>query len=172
MPNEQMPQTYAQAIFEQATGDWLAPLRRANECLEPAQVEALDNPASAFAKKQELLNKTLPSDLPQEVRNFVSLLVSKNQVHLLPHIIAEFDRYAQRGPVRDLALVTSAVPLTDAERRAIEDKMRARFGRDTDFDYAVNPEILGGVIVRKGDQVIDGSVAAKLNALRGKLTQA
>lgn len=170
MANEQMPQTYAQAIFEQATGDWLAPLRRVQECLEPAQVEALDNPASPFAKKQELLQQALPAELPQEVRNFVSLLASKNQVHLLPHVIAEFDRYAQRGPVRDIAQVTSAVPLTDGERRSIEDKMRARFGRDTDFDYVVNPEILGGVIVRKGDQVIDGSVAAKLAALRGKLT--
>lgn len=170
MANEQMPQTYAQAIFDQATGDWLAPLRQVQDCLGPTDVEALDNPAGPFAKKQELMQRCLPTGLPTEVRNLVSLLASKNEVHLLPSIIAEFDRYRQRGPARDLAQITSAVPLTDGERRTLEDKMRARFGKDTDFDYVVNPEILGGVVVRKGDQVIDGSVAAKLAALRGKLT--
>jgi F-type H+-transporting ATPase subunit delta len=167
--NEQMPLTYAQAIFDQATGDWVAPLKHVSESFKPGEVEQLDQPGLAFARKQEIIQKVLPANAPAEVRNFLSLLASKNEMHLLPHVLAEFDRYSQRGAARPLAKVTSAVPLTDAEKATIEGKMRARFGAETDFQYVVDPSILGGVIVRMGDQVIDGSVSAKLAALREKL---
>ncbi len=169
MANEALPQTYAQAIFEQATEDWLTPLKYVSECIKPAEIETLDQPGLAFSKKQELLQHILPSNAPNEVRNFLALLASKNEMHLLPHILAEFDRYTQRSPLRPLAKVTSAVALTDKEKHAIEGKMRARFGQGTDFQYFVDKSILGGVIVRMGDQVIDGSVSAKLAALREKL---
>lgn len=171
MANDQMSQTYAQVIFERATGDRLALLQEVQQHLNPADIAALDDPATAFARKEELLRQKLPSNAADEVRNLLKTLASKNEVHLLPGIIAEFDRYAQVGPARPHAQVTSAVALTDGERRSIESKMRARFGPETDFNYVVDPGILGGVIIRKGDQVIDGSVAAKLAALRTKLTQ-
>jgi F-type H+-transporting ATPase subunit delta len=167
--NEQLPQTYAQAIFEQATADWLLPLKNIAECIKPADVERLDQPGLAFAQKQEILSKIVPADSSKEVVNFLALLASRNEVHLLPNIIAEFDRYAQRGGERDTARITSAIAMTDAEKRQLEDKLRGHFGQQTDFQYSVDPGILGGVIVRLGDKVIDGSVSGKLAALREKL---
>ena len=169
MANEQLPQTYAQAIFEQATADWLLPLKNLAECIKPADVERLDQPGLAFAQKQEILNKITPSDTSKEVKNLLALLASRNEMHLLPSILAEFDRYSQRGGGRDMARVTSAIALSDADKRQLEDKLRRRFGQDTDFQYAVDPGILGGVIVRLGDKVIDGSVSGKLAALKEKL---
>lgn len=169
MANERLPQTYAQAIFEQATAAWLTPLKGIAASLPPSAVEELDNADRAFSKKQELLRRVVPANTAPEVQNFLSLLASKNEVHLLPQVIAEFDRYAQRGAVRPLAKVTSAVALTDAENRALEEKMRPHFGPETDFEYVIDESILGGVIVRVGDKVIDGSVAGKLAALREKL---
>jgi len=65
--------------------------------------------------------------------------------------------------------VTSAVPLIETEKSALEAKLRAQFGDDLACDYAVNPAILGGVTVRIGDKVIDGSVAGKLAELKEKL---
>ena len=169
MANEQSPQTYAQALFEQATADWLTPLKSAAECLKPAEIESLDQPRLEFSKKQEILQRALPANTPAEVKNFLFLLASKENVHLLPSIIAEFDRYSQRGPLRPIAKVTSAVPLTADEKRALESKLRARYGQESEFQYVVDPAILGGVIVRLGDKVIDGSVSGKLAALREKL---
>jgi F-type H+-transporting ATPase subunit delta len=167
--NEQLPQTYAQAIFEQATLSWLLPLKEFAKCIEPADMEALDRPGTPFSKKQEILARAMPSNATNEVRNFLSLIASRSEMYLLPNIIQALERMAQHGPLRAIATVTSAIALTDAEKKALEDKMRRRFGQDLAFVYEVDPSILGGVVVRIGDKVIDGSVSGRLAALREKL---
>jgi F-type H+-transporting ATPase subunit delta len=65
--------------------------------------------------------------------------------------------------------VTSAVPLTEAERAALRAKLVDRFGTELEFQFEVDPELIGGVRLRVGDQVIDGSVAGRLAALRDRL---
>ncbi len=169
MADEQLPQTYAQAIFEQATQSWLLPLKEFVKCIEPADLEALDRPGLPFAKKQEIMARAMPSNATNEIKNFLSLLASKGEMYMLPTIIQALERISQRGPLRSIANVTSAVALTDDEKKDLEDKMRRRFGQDLDFVYEVDPSILGGVVVRIGDKVIDGSVSGKLAALREKL---
>ncbi len=169
MANEQLPQTYAQAIFEQATQDWLLPLKEFIKCTEPSELEMLDRAGVPFARKQDILSHAIPSNASTEVRNFLSLLASKNEVSILPSIIQALERMSQHGPARSIATVTSAVPLTDIEKRRIEEKIRLRFGQETDFAYDIDKSILGGVVVRVGDKVIDGSVSGKLAALREKL---
>ncbi len=169
MANEQLPQTYAQAIFEQATQGWLLPLKEFVKCIEPAEMEALDRPGMPLSKKQEVLARAMPSNATNEVRNFLTLLASKSEVYLLPNVIQALERISQRGPLGSIAMVTSAVVLTDAEKKTLEDNMRRRFGQDLDFIYEVDSSILGGVVVRIGDKVIDGSVSGRLAALREKL---
>jgi F-type H+-transporting ATPase subunit delta len=68
------------------------------------------------------------------------------------------------------AVVTSAVPLTDAERSAIESRLYAAHGDDLPITFQVEPAILGGVTVRIGDRFVDGSVANKLGQLRTGMT--
>lgn len=169
MANERLAQVYAQALFEEAVASWLTPLKNVAASLKPSDVEQLDSLALPFSKKQELLSRLQPSAASAQLHNFLSLLASKDEMHLLPQVIAEFDRYVRRGPLHPAAKVTSAVELTEAEKRALEDKMCAQFGTETDFEYVVDPTILGGVVVRVGDKVIDGSVAGKLAALKERL---
>jgi F-type H+-transporting ATPase subunit delta len=78
----------------------------------------------------------------------------------------------ERGAAESAALegeVTSAVPLTDAERQTLEARLRARYGAELPVRFKVDPTILGGLVVRVGDQMVDGSLAAKLNQLRQAL---
>lgn len=170
MANERLAQTYAQAIFDQAMANWLTPLKAIAASLAHSHVtEQLDNASLDFSKKQELVRAHLPPNTPAEAQNLVSLLASKNHVHLLPEVIAEFERYAQRTATGERVTVTSAVPLIATEKNALETKLRAQFGNDLICEYIVNAEILGGMIVRVGDKVIDGSVAGKLAGLKEKL---
>jgi F-type H+-transporting ATPase subunit delta len=171
MAEDQLVHAYAQAIFEQAVGRWRKALSAVSGNLEKAQdsLTRLDNPAEDLQRKKELVNRMLPAEADGEVRNFVYLLASRGQVHLLPEVLAEFDRYASRGPVLEAARVASAVELTDAERAQLERKVRAQYGENLDFEYRVDKSLLGGVVVRIGDKVIDGSVAGKLAAMRQKL---
>ena len=74
-----------------------------------------------------------------------------------------------RGGDQDRALVTSAVALTPDERRALEQKLRARFGQEVSFEYRVDPALLGGIVAKVGDKIIDGSLASRLNAMHEML---
>lgn len=68
-----------------------------------------------------------------------------------------------------LAEVTSALPLTKEEQEAIKKNVLSKIGKDTKVDFNVDPQILGGLVVRVGDKVIDGSVAGQLEGLRKTL---
>lgn len=170
MAHERLVQTYAQAAYEQALANWLTPLKAIAAALARTGIaEQLDDTTVDFAKKQELLRPLFDANTPTKVQNLVYLLASKNHVHLLPRIIAEFERYAQRKTLGTRARVTSAVPLLDNEKSALEAKLRAQFGDDLIFDYTVDPAIIGGIIVRVGDKVMDGSVAGKFAEMRERL---
>ncbi len=169
MPNEQQPQTYAQALVEQATEGWMAPLKQVAAVLASGDFGSLDDPALPFSKKQAIIAGLVPVGGAPQVTNFLFLLASRNEMHLLPQVIDEFDHYAQRGSSRPIAQVTSAVPLTDSEKVALEERLLPRFGDELDMSYGIDPAILGGVVIRVGDKVIDGSVAGKLAALRDTL---
>jgi F-type H+-transporting ATPase subunit delta len=67
--------------------------------------------------------------------------------------------------------IASAVPLTKEEQAALRDKLQARFSQPLDLRFEVEPSLLGGVRVRVGDEVIDGSVKSKLDALAQSLGQ-
>ena len=170
MANERPSEIYAQAVFEKAVASWLEPLNViAASLADSGLIDKLDEPGIPFSKKQEMLQPVFPADAGTEVRNFLFLLASKNEVNLLPEIVKEFDRYVRRTEVVEAAKITSAVPLLDAEKQALETKLRKQFGGDIIFDYGIDPTLLGGVVVRAGDKVIDGSVSGKLAALREKL---
>ena len=65
--------------------------------------------------------------------------------------------------------VVSAIALTDEQRKSLDAKLEAQYGVNLSFSYRVDPAILGGLIVRVGDKLIDGSVASKLAAMKQTL---
>ena len=65
--------------------------------------------------------------------------------------------------------MVSAIALADEQRRALVAKLEAQYGRNLVYSYRVDPAILGGLIVRVGDKLIDGSVASKLAAMKQAL---
>ncbi len=66
----------------------------------------------------------------------------------------------------DSAMVTSALPLTDAEKSTVQQDVLAKLGKGAQVTYSVDPSILGGLVIRVGDKLVDGSVAGQLESLR------
>ena len=95
--------------------------------------------------------------------------MDKGQLDLLSDLIVAYLHVVKRGPEVAMAYVTSAVALTPDERRQLQEKLRRRFGASLEFDYTVDATLLGGLRVRVGDTFIDGSVAGRLEYLRGQL---
>ncbi len=171
MRKDTLTQSYAQAAYEAATDVWLRTLAAINAALEedPKLLARLRDPGLDLQKKQELASQIVPAGTPQEIHNFVSVLLSRNDIGLLPDIIEQFRRLATHGPTAQLVKVTSAVALTDKEKKALAKRLSEQYGANLEFEYQVDPALLGGLVVRVGDRVIDASVAGKLQALKEQL---
>jgi F-type H+-transporting ATPase subunit delta len=166
------PQDYAAAIYDLAFEPWLRQLGSVQRALrrDAALRTAVDDPGRSTQDKLALLSQAIPEGLAADARKFLGTLLEAGQLNQLDAIVVEFDRLVRRRPERTLVRVTSAVPLTEAEKEAMRAKLTERFGSELEFQFEVDASVIGGVYLRVGDQVIDGTVAGKLAALRDRLT--
>ena len=98
-------------------------------------------------------------------KNFLSVLAHNHRLAQLPAIIRAFRALAAQHRGETTAEVASAHPLTDDQVDALKQQLRQRVGRDVNVDLTVDPELLGGLVVRIGSQRIDSSIRTRLNAL-------
>jgi len=169
MAKKRTAHAYAQALLALAVEPWLKGLRLANRRLRDGHLlEQLQDPGLSPDQKKQLLAPALTGIAPQ-VAAFVYALADDGDVNKLDTIADEFETLAARRSQYLLAHVRSAVPLTDSERKQLEERLTRRFGDNLEAEYEVDPSLLGGVVVRVGDEVIDGSLAGKLSALRERL---
>jgi F-type H+-transporting ATPase subunit delta len=98
-------------------------------------------------------------------KNFLGVLAENRRLGELPAIIRAFRQLASRYRGETTAEVTSAHPLSDEQVDALKQQLRTRVGRDVSIDLSVDPQILGGLVVRIGSQMIDSSIRTRLNAL-------
>jgi F-type H+-transporting ATPase subunit delta len=99
--------------------------------------------------------------------NFVRLVTVKRRLFFIRQMIADYRKLydASRGVTR--AEVTSALALSDANLAALKDQLKgASGGREVDLDVKVDPSIIGGLIVKLGSRMVDGSLKTKLSAIR------
>lgn len=97
--------------------------------------------------------------------NFLGVLADNGRLRELKPVIKTFRQLAARERGETTAEVTSARPLDDEQIVKLKSNLKARLGRDVAIDARVDPEILGGIIIRHGSQMIDASIRTKLNTL-------
>lgn len=166
---------YAQALFslgkERDTLDaWQGDLALLTSIVQDDRIATyLNNPSVTTDKKLTTLESVLGSDVQPETRNLAKMLIERHRMILLPEIREIFDDElrAERGIA--VATVTTAERLSDPERDLVREKLEALTGKQVELEMQIDPEIIGGIIVRIGDQVIDGSVRNKLEKMRSRL---
>jgi F-type H+-transporting ATPase subunit delta len=168
------PRRYADAAFEIALRDntvesWRRELDQAALTLEERGLEAvLANPAIALDQRLDAAGQVF-GRLSRPVTNLILLLVRRGRIEQLPRVAAEFRRLDDRRNGLTHATATSAAPLGADEIRAITARLEAMTGDRIALETAVDPDLLGGVVVRVGDRLIDGSVRGRLERLRNQL---
>ena len=105
------------------------------------------------------------SNLDPITSNFLGVLAQNRRLGQLPNVIRAFNLLAAQHRGETTAEVVSARPLDDGQVAALKDNLKARIGRDVAVDLSVDPAILGGLVVKVGSQMIDGSIRTKLNNL-------
>jgi F-type H+-transporting ATPase subunit delta len=130
--------------------------------------EALASPAVPGDAKRRLVDAVWREGSPL-LRRLLSLLVERGRMGLLPALAAAYGELwnAARGVMP--AEATSAVALTDEQHAQVERALGRATGRDVELKASVDPEVLGGLLVRVGGIVYDGTVRGRLRALRERM---
>jgi F-type H+-transporting ATPase subunit delta len=165
---------YAEAVFELAgtenrLDEWNDELSLLAAVFgDPSTMAWLANPGPPAAQKDALIQRALESS-SDEARNLARLLVARGRAALAGPILAAYQAQldATRGIVH--ALVTTAVPLSDADRSAVAQRLTAMTGQEVKMETTIDPAIIGGIVVRIGDKLIDGSTRARLIELKRRL---
>ncbi len=166
---------YAIAAFDEASklGDlkgWSAMLLSAAEAVANREVRALiTSPRIARSQLEDLMLALCGDKVNVTERNFIKLLVENQRLILLPEIAAMFENMRAEAEKSVDVVVTSAFDLNEAQKQKITAAMKKRMGRDIRLSCETNRELLGGVIIRAGDKVIDGSARTRLSELANAL---
>jgi len=166
---------YAEAAFEIALRDgtvdaWRSELEGAADALGDERVaRMLSNPAVALEKREALVEKALSKAVSRPVLNLILLMLQRRRIEQLPRVAAEFRRLDNQRQGITQASATSAAELTPAELEALTTKLEQFTDGRVELDVAVDPSLLGGLVVRVGDRLIDVSVRGRLERLRNQL---
>jgi F-type H+-transporting ATPase subunit delta len=161
---------YALAAFDEATklGDlkgWSDMLQTAAEATANPEVhEAITSPRVARSQLESLM-LALCGKVSATAGNFIKLLVENQRLILLPEIAALFEIMRAEAEKSVDVVVTSAFDLSEAQKQKITAALKIRMGREIRLSCETNRELLGGVIIRAGDKVIDGSARNQLSEL-------
>lgn len=160
---ELVARKYAKAIFESAEEEGaLDQVIEEFERFMPMFGEArrvLLSSTIATGEKKSLVEAMQLEGL---FHSFVYLLLDKERISLIPDIYRDFRGMVEEKKRIARALVESAVPLDDAQKKALQSSLEKSTGKTVILESRVVPEMIGGVVVRIGDKVLDGSIKSKL----------
>lgn len=171
MERATLARPYAEAVAKLASagnawGPWSERLALLNAVCADDQLRALDgNPAIPAERVAEVILAVCGDRLGAEGANLVQLLAENKRLSLLPEIIALFEaaKASQEGELA--AHVTTAFTLDASQMSGLVAKLEAKFGRKVTATQSTDPELIGGVVIQVGDEVMDASVRGGLEQL-------
>jgi F-type H+-transporting ATPase subunit delta len=130
--------------------------------------QVLESPLIPADRKRAIVERALAGVDPL-TRAFVDMLIAKRRADALPAIREEYRKCADDAAGIARAHVTVAAPITDAELAQLSAALEAQCGRRVQLQVKVEPAVLGGVVVRIGDTVWDGSVRGALEVMKEEM---
>ncbi len=176
MPSElSSARRYAQAALELAVADnsldrWERDLETVGSIwADGRQRRYLSDYRTSRTVLIERARDVLAAHVSPLALNLVLLMISRGRAGLIPLLVQQFDALRQQREGRAQAEVISAIPLTDEQRQQVEQRLSAESGQVVTVTNRVDPAILGGLIIRQGDRLVDASIATKLRRLQAQI---
>ncbi|KEA62535.1 ATP synthase delta chain [Marinobacterium lacunae] len=162
---------YTKAAFEYALekgnlDQWSTMLSATAQVVQDSTMaQVLTNPALTYQQKAEVLISVCEEQMDDAGKNFTVLLAENQRLALLPEIALQFARLKAAQEKKVDVDLTTAFPLDDAQQQKLAQALSTKLGREVKLTSQVDKSILGGVVVRSDDLVIDGSIRARLAKL-------
>lgn len=164
---------YARGIFEMARGegelerveDELRSISRALET-SPELRSNLTDPQLPLEKKQGIVDELIGGRASSLTVGLVQLVVSQGRAAELPAIVTAVAETAASSRDKEVAEVRSAVPLDPETVARLTASLSKATGKEVEVKVTVDPSVIGGIVARVGDTVIDGSIAKRVDSVR------
>jgi F-type H+-transporting ATPase subunit delta len=167
---------YSQAIFEIAKernefDKWQEDLHKIAVLAQNSEfVAVMENPKFPIEEKYKLLDTRLKNSGPM-ARNLAYILAGKGSFDLITGIHTDYQKLLDSYRGIEQAEVTTAVPLDENERQKLAVRLGEMTGKKVIMTMKVDPAIIGGVIAKVGEKIIDGSTRSQLEALKNELAR-
>ncbi len=172
-PKDPVVLGYAQAIFaiaqsEEALRDVEDELFRFSKIVEgnASLREALTDIALPAERKKAMLGDLLEGKVHPQTIGLIAFVIEQGHARELAAIIVGLAELVADLESRELAEVRAAVPLTDSQQKRLAEALSKALGRKVGLKVLTDPSVIGGVVVRVGDKVLDGSVKTRIEDLR------
>ena len=179
MLNKSVARRYAEAFFS---------IAREKEIVDQLQqelekivsvIESTENLPEYFAHllipakaKKEVANKIFGGQVSQLTLNFLNMIIDKRRETYIGLISEEYRDMADELRNITKAELTAAAPVSEADMKNLEQNLSAKTGKTVQLSLKVDPGLIGGLKIRIGDQIVDATVAKKLEMLKEQLKQA
>jgi F-type H+-transporting ATPase subunit delta len=126
----------------------------------------LSHPSVPVQGKRDILKRLVPPGSPLEFYNFLNLIIDRRREGILTSILEAVIDQVLEAKGYEIVELISAFSLTTDEQDLIQKNLEESWRTKIALKYRENPNLIGGIIVRRGDQLIDGSLSGQLNALK------
>ena len=175
---EEIAEVYARALFEVATErDKLDVVREELGQFADALADSRElqtfffSPYFSTEEKKDGLHKAV-SDADEEVENFLELLLEKHRMPVVFRIRREYDRLWEEANKLLPVQITSAIELDPSIAERIGEEIGRQTGRTVQLSSTVAPDVIGGIVVRVGNSILDASIRTRLENLRKQVAKA
>ena len=176
---KQVAKTYGEALFMMAVEDgksdsYLEEVTGILAILEenPDFDALMKHPKISKLEKEEIVENVFKENVSKEMTGFLKLVVSKERYGEIRNIFHYFIDKMKEEKKIGVAYVTTAMELSEAQKKAVEAKLLETAGyKEMEIHYSVDSAIIGGMIIRINDRVVDSSVRTKLEEMKKTLLQ-
>lgn len=175
---ELVAKRYASALFEVAFEEKIHEkvkdeLSFIVDCLkiEPQFSSLLKSPLITADEKKDIISNIFQGKITTEVFNFIRILIDKGREEYIEAIVKEYKMLVDALKNKVDAVAITAVPMTKEDLLKLQANLSASSGKNIELKNQVDPSVIGGVLVKIGDQIIDGTVKSRLANIREQLSQ-
>ena len=137
---------------------------------QPNVTKLIDSPKLAYKEKAEIFIGLFQGEIQKKTTNFLRVLGEAKRLSLLPDILQEYQQLLAKKNKQKNVLITSAFKLNQSQEEEITEHLKKRYGENLTTKVEIDKNLIGGITIKSGDEVIDLSTKGKLLKLKKQIS--